>query len=612
MHMPNMNIFRPEIWEPGALDREIERCLAAPVDLYASGRWQPSVGRRQYEKYKTTLRGLAPEHFDPDGYLTAMGLPRSLTAGRTSAEMLRAFHLIGSYRPDTRYFPLPERVAVPVQKNLLRVSRWLPRPFAVFDRRVHPLVVRMLMKKTRSRGQGDGGYGSSRDIDRGERSPCGKSERYLGIVRRQAPQYAWGRCPHMGRMVTDRDGGKVCGTYDIALKFGFSEIQAARIARACFDVDLSRTHYRDPDHPARRRITGTAGGIGDFHRHYNLSAPGDEDTRITAARIHLDRSLELAGTGYYNAAERELGIGLHSLQDIFSHAQVTPLVHTLIGEFPDRVQYHPLAMYETALATEGYIRHFIDRLNVAEPVGSAGPAAIGIRPDQGLIGGNATPAEKSKVRQRLSEFPAALAAFLKKSGIGIYIAARGTLPTDLGFGMDLDRDGRITPGKWVDLDRDGRKQWYEVEDRFDGSGRAWCRQLAGYHHGRRMIFISAGILDGPAFERVLKHEIAHAIDATLQEDPRKGQMWSACIARRYEAARRRGDIAFDAIDPHEYFAASQSVSRPGRLRRSVNRPRWQRALHAAGQWMHRGCHREKPGRKRPCRRSRPVSAISRP
>lgn len=42
------------------------------------------------------------------------------------------------------------------------------------------------------------------------------------------------------------------------------------------------------------------------------------------------------------------------------------------------------------------------------------------------------------------------------------------MPTELGFGADLDRDGRITPHRWVDINRDGQRHWFEVEERRKG------------------------------------------------------------------------------------------------------------------------------------------------
>ena len=381
-----------------------------------------------------------------------------------------------------------------------------------------------------------------------------KEARYLGILRKQVRQFAWDRGPHAGSIDPGRRDGEDFGSYDIALGFGFSNQQARRIATQCYGIDISQTHYRDPLDPARPRITGTVGKIGDIQRHYNRSPAGAEDTRITATRIHLDRALRLAADGYYDAAEREFGIGLHSLQDIFSHAQLTPSTHTCLGEFPDLVKYHPQAMFETALATEGYFKKFIAGLNMdplKPPAGSLTPSAF----SDEMVGGTAGPVWVARVSQKLGAFPAGLVDFLARNNIRFFVGAAETAPTELGFGIDLDGNGRITPGRWVDVSRDGQRHWFEVEDQIE-DGRSWNRQPAAYSHHNRLIFISASALDNPGFEIILKHEIDHAIDCCLQDDPQLSEEWETYTNKLYNTARRKGTIAFDEMDRHEYFAQS--------------------------------------------------------
>jgi hypothetical protein len=69
-----------------------------------------------------------------------------------------------------------------------------------------------------------------------------------------------------------------------------------------------------------------------------------------------------------------------------------------------------------------------------------------------------------------------------------------------------------------------------------------------------MIFISARVLEDHGFEEILKHEINHAIDLTCGDDPLLKDKWNAYVDKLYNAARRQGKIAFDALDPHAYFA----------------------------------------------------------
>jgi hypothetical protein len=552
-----INFFQPGIWDKGALLKEIERNLAIDDDRYASGKWKPAYDLQDFDKYKRTLGGKPTKSFDPNGFLSDLGLTLSLTAGRSNIELLHAFALIDDYGPDARYFPMPEKVAAFVQKTLLLLNFISPHLVSAVDRLINPLIVKKLEEKYVTDKHDPNPYGRFEEIVRGDHYELSKEKRYFGILRKKVPQYAWDNGPHSGSIDPGRNGTENFGTYDIALTLGFTESQAGRIAIKCYDVDISKTHYHHPHDKTKPRVTGTVGEIGDIHRHYNRSHHGREDTRIRAAKIHLERALRLTDEGYYDTAEQELAIGLHSLQDIFSHSQLTPVVHTLIGEFPDIVKYHPLSMFETAMATEGYLKKFIQGLNLT----SINPDTVlqsQLSPSDQLIVGNCTLEEKSAVARKMAEFPEALSNFLKQNGIQIFIGAGGTKLTELGFGMDLDGDGRITPDKWVDINQDGQRQWFEVEDQFD-NGRKWDQQPAAYSHQHRLIFISARLLEDPRFEELLKHEINHAIDLTYRDDPNLRDKWIAYINKLYNAARRKGIIAFDELDPSEYFASSESI-----------------------------------------------------
>jgi hypothetical protein len=552
MSISKINFFRPGIWENGALLKAVERNLAIADDHLASGRWKPAIETRVFEKYKDTLGGRPIESYDPDGYLAELGLEESLTAGRSNQDLLHAFHLIQAYHPDPRYFPFAKNIAAFVQKIFLSTSRTFPALVNAFDRLVDPFAVKMTERKYQTDRYHSAPYGRIEEIIKGDRCDLPKEVRYLSVLRQKVPQFAWDRGPHSGSIDPDCRANENFGTYDIALKFGFCEGQARRIATKCYDVDISQTHYHDPHDRTKLRITGTVGKIGDIQRHYNRSPDGVEDTRISAARIHLDRALVLAEEGFYDAAEQDFGIGLHSLQDMFSHAQLTPTTHTCLGEFPDLVKYHPLSMFEAAVVTEGYFKKFIRGLNL-KPFDQATELQTPIADSGQLVVGSATSEEKSRMSQKLAEFPRGLTDFLKNNGICIFVGAQGTKLTELGFGTDLDGDGKITPGKWVDVNKDGKQQWFEMEDQFD-NGKKWDRQPAAYNHYNRMIFIAARVFKEPQFENLLKHEINHAIDLTCRDYPQLNHKWNAYIDKLYNAARRQGTIAFDELNPHEYFA----------------------------------------------------------
>ena len=550
--LSKINFFQPEIWQEGALEKEIQRNLAIPDDIYGCGQWQTADEPQAAKKYKSTLGGRPIDSYDPHRFLADLGLAQPMTAGRTNVEMLRALYLVDDYRPDTRYFPLPATIAAVLQKVLLALSRLSLHLVNAIDRLIDRLLVKKMEKRAGVARPNHDRYGRVEQIVKGDRSAASKTARYFGIVRQKLRQYAWEEGIHAGSINPGRTGTGNFGTYDIARKLGFTQIQAGRIAHMCFAVDSSNTHYHDPDDETQPRMTGSEAGRGDIHRHYNRSPCRVEDTRITAARIHFDRALDLVGDGYYDAAEQELGIGLHSLQDIFCHAHITPSLHTLLAEFPDLVRYHPLAMYETAVVTEGYLKKFIAgmKLDSLSPAPAIKPR---IQTSEPFITGSATAQEKSDVAAKMAGFPPELTTFLEKNGVRIFVGAEGARLTDLGFGQDLDGDGKITPGRWVDVNRDGQKQWFEVEDQFDG-GREWNQQPAAYNHPNRIIFISARVLIAPEFEEILKHEINHALDSVYQDHPQLEVQWKAYINKLYNAARRQGKITFDALDPHEYFA----------------------------------------------------------
>lgn len=290
--------------------------------------------------------------------------------------------------------------------------------------------------------------------------------------------------------------------------------------------------YRDPHDPAKRRITrsGSGGELGDLHWHFNRNPAGQEDTRISAAKVHLDRALTLAGQGYFDAAERELGIGLHSLQDVFSHAQISPFNHSLLGDFPDFVRYSPVGMFEAALATEAYLKQFTVGLALQAPEPRAA-ARKRARNAAKLIGGDGTAPQKFEVAKILDRYPQGLVNLLKQHQVQIFVASPATKPTALGFGIDLDGDGRVNPGASRDINADGVQQPYEVEG-VRGDGRKWDELVAGYHHGKRLVYLSAAALADPVrVDEILRHEIRHAVDNIFRDDPETGTRWRPTSTR---------------------------------------------------------------------------------
>jgi hypothetical protein len=121
-----------------------------------------------------------------------------LTAGRTNSDVLRAFHLIDEYRPDARYFPFSQKTGALVQKIFLSTSRISTSLVTAVDRLIDPLAVRMTEKKYQTDQYRSAPYGKFEEIIKGAQSDLPKEARYLGILRKKVPQFAWDRGPHTG------------------------------------------------------------------------------------------------------------------------------------------------------------------------------------------------------------------------------------------------------------------------------------------------------------------------------------------------------------------------------------------------------------------------------
>jgi len=152
----------------------------------------------------------------------------------------------------------------------------------------------------------------------------------------------------------DHTGEQHYGSYAIAKQLGFSDEQARRIGTANFDMDLNNTAYGNSD--------AFPNGIPSKHFDLNKDKPGQQDTRFIWAQRHLDAAVELAKRGHFEQAEKELGYGLHGVQDAFAHGHINISSHAVTGEIPDAVKYNPVAAYEATLATIGYLHAYITRV----------------------------------------------------------------------------------------------------------------------------------------------------------------------------------------------------------------------------------------------------------
>lgn len=158
---------------------------------------------------------------------------------------------------------------------------------------------------------------------------------------------------HMGTP-TNGEPPQNYGTFAIATQLGFSEESARHFATANYDMDLNNTAYGDTDAFPNAKPS----------RHFNLNKlkPEGGDTRFIWAQKHLDAAVELARRGEFVQAERELGYGLHGVQDSFAHGHIRLTSHAITDNIPDGVDYNPVAAYEATQATIGYLNSYLQRL----------------------------------------------------------------------------------------------------------------------------------------------------------------------------------------------------------------------------------------------------------
>lgn len=158
---------------------------------------------------------------------------------------------------------------------------------------------------------------------------------------------------HMGTPQAG-SGPQNYGTYAIATRLGFTEEQARNIATSDYDMDLNNTAYGNSD--------AFPNGLPSKHFNLNKATPEKGDTRYIWAQRHLDAAVALAHQGHFTEAEKELGYGLHSIQDSFAHGHIKLASHAVTDDIPDGVDHNPVAAYEATLATIGYLNAYMNQV----------------------------------------------------------------------------------------------------------------------------------------------------------------------------------------------------------------------------------------------------------
>lgn len=288
---------------------------------------------------KSLDMALPVEKYDPNGFLKSLGLWGIAGAGRDDKAFIQAVK-------DTDYRPHfgSKSISIPIPGFIMKgMINGSPTYHAV-----QGWVDPALSAYTNKRGMWKKPFDPKQAAKPTDETP---QHRYPQVFAGTTGLLEWGNDFHNG----DSEGAAGYGTFQIAKALGLSEEQSRRISGTDYGVDMNTTPY------------GKTGPIviGQMDRHFNFDRDG-EDTRILWARRHLEQAIALGRKGSFDEAEVELGVGLHSLQDLFAHGQVNPAVHATLGKFVDDPTWSPVSMVEATVATRNYIKAYFTGITSAD------------------------------------------------------------------------------------------------------------------------------------------------------------------------------------------------------------------------------------------------------
>lgn len=275
--------------------------------------------------------------YDPEGYLAKLDLPGVKASGRDDDAFVHAVRLT-DYKPDTEIGGKSIWLQDKYFEKLLN-----DRP--AFDKAKNTLGVAMdalaMKRKDWTRPLKDAQ----------KPKPTGETpqQRYADALKGLPNTDRWHGDFHGGVPGQhNHDAGAGYGTFAIAKAMGFTVKQATRFGEMCNGVDYGKTPYGSTSPQP----------FGALDRHFNFNRTG-QDTRLIYARKHLERAVSFGRIAAFNEAEIELGVGLHSLQDLFAHAQSSTSVHATMGGFLDEPEYSPLGMVEATVATRHFLKAYL-------------------------------------------------------------------------------------------------------------------------------------------------------------------------------------------------------------------------------------------------------------
>lgn|GEM_PF-3561388 len=178
-------------------------------------------------------------------------------------------------------------------------------------------------------------------------------------------------------------------------------------------------------------------------------------------------------------------------------------------------------------------------------------------------------ADLDRLTAKLSSFTLDMIQKVKAHGVTVHILrdkpGEGDIkPTDLGFGRDLDKNGKIEAGKWVDLNGNGAEDPGEREDLTSG-GYSWNTVNGAYDTATNILFYKEGeVSDASDYhDASILHEFSHAVDDAMRNDESSSD-WGQQIDKNFNEAdgKKTGHGFVDgyaAYDGAEYLAQSTAA-----------------------------------------------------
>lgn len=342
----------------------VEQVTGAPIAL------QTPKARQAYIE---AIQGKPQQAYDTQGFLDSIGVHNARTYGRDDRGVHRLVTSIDGFSPHSHHVSKPLQIA---QKTFFWVFKTFPKTFD----KIANLVDKHYFTRKDNKAQSwinvpvpQPGISPDEPLLPPQQVKASYNgnlfSRYLKQGQLPSTQVIFDRYfshnpPKEIGLLFEHDFHKGVpqpgetphnyGTYAIARQLGFSHEQATRFGTANYDMDLNNTIYGDTD----------AFPDAKPSRHFNLNKerPEQGDTRFIWAQKHLEAAVELARRGRFDQAERELGYGLHSIQDAFAHGHIRLASHAVTGQIPDGVPYNPVGAYEATKATIGYLKAYIERI----------------------------------------------------------------------------------------------------------------------------------------------------------------------------------------------------------------------------------------------------------